>query len=81
MQYLVDRLRQVQGSNLAMTCGRIAAEAMLDAYPRRPRSRPPARRLHGIAFPEPGAGRASVPEVGVAEKREIVLRGRRIRKI
>lgn len=78
MLHRVDRLRQVQSSNFAMTRGRGAAQVMLDANSRRggrPRGRrrvqgrSPGHRLLGIARSEPGIGRAHVPELGVAEKR------------
>lgn len=77
MQHRVDRLRQFQSSNFAMTRGRAAAQVMLDANSRhggRPRGRrrvqerSPGRQLLGIARSEPGIGRARVPELGAAEK-------------
>lgn len=77
MQHNVDRLQRVRGSNLTMTSGRIAAEAMLGANSGRggrPRSRgrvqgrPLGHPLRGIGGPEPGAGSASVAEVGVPER-------------
>lgn len=78
MQHRVDRLRQVQNSNFAMIRGRASAQVMLDANSRRggrPRgrrhvqSRSSGHQLLGIARSEPGIGRARVPELGVAEKR------------
>lgn len=77
MQHRVDRLRQVQSANFAMTRGRVAAQVMLDANCRRggrPRDRrrvqdrSPGCQLLGIARSEPGIGHAYVPELGVAEK-------------
>lgn len=86
MQHRADHLQQVRGSYLAMTCGRIAAEAMFDVNSGRggrPRSRgraqgrPQERHLGGIGRPEPGVGCASLPEAGVSEKGN-VHRGRRL---
>lgn len=78
MQHRVDRLRQVQSSNFAMTRGRTSAQVMLDANSRRGgrlrgrrrlQDRSPGHQLLGIARSEPGIGRARVPELGVAGKR------------